>query len=154
MQHRTLPPPFFSSPSSTGTGSYPAARSFAASPVASLFAAFLDADIALAYLGKGGILIPAIALTLLVGILSGLYPAFFLSRFQPAQVLKANRSAAETPGSGRVRAVLVVSQFAVSSVNSASGVSIAYVIGIRSTSGQNERMPTFSSSDIFRTRNR
>lgn len=78
------------------------------------FAAFLDADITLSYVGKGGILLPAIGLTLLVGILSGLYPAFFLSRFQPAQVLKANRSAAETPGSGRLRAALVVLQFAVS----------------------------------------
>jgi putative ABC transport system permease protein len=51
---------------------------------------------------------------LLVGVVSGLYPAFFLSRFQPAQVLKANRSAAETPGSGRLRTALVVLQFAVS----------------------------------------
>ena len=65
-------------------------------------------------MGKGGILLPAIGLTLLVGVVSGLYPAFFLSRFQPAQVLKANRSAAETPGSGRLRAALVVAQFAVS----------------------------------------
>jgi putative ABC transport system permease protein len=78
------------------------------------FAAFLDADLALAYLGRDGVLLPAIALTLLVGIISGLYPAFFLSRFQPAQVLKANRSAAETPGSGRLRAALVIAQFAVS----------------------------------------
>ena len=78
------------------------------------FAAFLDADLDLAYFGRGGILVPAIALTLLVGIVSGLYPAFFLSRFQPAQVLKANRSAAETPGSGRLRTALVIGQFAVS----------------------------------------
>ncbi|HEY6048388.1 MAG TPA: ABC transporter permease, partial [Sphingomicrobium sp.] len=78
------------------------------------FAAFLDSDITLAYFGQDGILLPAIGLTLLVGILSGLYPAFFLSRFQPAEVLKANRSAAETPGSGRIRAALVVLQFAVS----------------------------------------
>jgi putative ABC transport system permease protein len=78
------------------------------------FAAFLDGDIALAYFGRDGILLPAFGLTLLVGLLSGLYPAFFLSRFQPAQVLKANRSASETPGSGRVRTVLVVFQFAVS----------------------------------------
>lgn len=78
------------------------------------FAAFLDADLSLDYFGSNGILFPAIGLTLLVGIISGLYPAFFLSRFQPAQVLKANRSAAETPGSGRIRTVLVVSQFAVS----------------------------------------
>src|SRR4029079_2702741 len=78
------------------------------------FAAFLDADLTLSYFGKDGILLPAIGLTLVVGIVSGLYPAFLLSRFQPAQVLKANRSAAETPGSGRLRAVLVVAQFAVS----------------------------------------
>jgi putative ABC transport system permease protein len=78
------------------------------------FAAFLDADLVLNYVGHDGILLPAIALTLMVGIVSGTYPAFFLSRFQPAQVLKANRSAAETPGSGRLRAALVVGQFAVS----------------------------------------
>ena len=78
------------------------------------FAAFLDSDIALSYFGANGILLPAIGLTLLVGIASGIYPAFFLSRFKPAQVLKANRSAAETPGSGWVRTVLVVFQFAVS----------------------------------------
>ena len=78
------------------------------------FAAFLDADLALSYFGHNGILLPAIGLTLVVGVVSGLYPAFFLSRFQPAQVLKANRSAAETPGSGRLRAALVVAQFAVS----------------------------------------
>ena len=78
------------------------------------FAAFLDADLSLSYLGWNGILLPAIALTVIVGIVSGLYPAFFLSRFQPAQVLKANRSAAETPGSGRLRTALVIAQFAVS----------------------------------------
>jgi putative ABC transport system permease protein len=78
------------------------------------FAAFLDADLALSYISRDGILVPAIGLTLLVGIISGLYPAFFLSRFQPAQVLKANRSAAETPGSGRLRTALVIMQFAVS----------------------------------------
>jgi putative ABC transport system permease protein len=78
------------------------------------FAAFLDSGITLEYFGRGGILLPAVAITLLVGIVSGIYPAFFLSRFQPAQVLKANRSAAETPGSGRLRAALVILQFAVS----------------------------------------
>jgi putative ABC transport system permease protein len=78
------------------------------------FAAFLDSDLSLSYFGKEGILLPAVLLTFLVGMTSGLYPAFFLSRFQPAQVLKANRSAAETPGSGRLRTALVVLQFAVS----------------------------------------
>lgn len=78
------------------------------------FAAFLEADLTLNYVGQGGILLPVILLVLVVGVLGGLYPAFFLSRFQPAAVLKANRSAAETPGSGRLRSALVVGQFAVS----------------------------------------
>ncbi|MEA3000387.1 MAG: putative transport system permease protein [Sphingomonadales bacterium] len=78
------------------------------------FAAFLDADLKLTYFGSGGIALPVLLLVLIVGVLGGLYPAFFLSRFQPAQVLKANQSSAETPGSGRLRSVLVVGQFAVS----------------------------------------
>ena len=78
------------------------------------FAAFLDADLAVHYFGSDGIAIAVVLLVPLVGLLGGLYPAFFLSRFQPAAVLKANKSAAETPGSGRLRSVLVVAQFAVS----------------------------------------
>ena len=78
------------------------------------FAAFLDADLTLNYVGADGVMLPAIGIALLVGILSGLYPAFFISRFKPAEVLKANRSAAETPGSGRLRTALVIAQFAVS----------------------------------------
>lgn len=78
------------------------------------FAAFLDADLTFDYFGSGGMLLPAIALVIIVGLLGGLYPAFFLSRFQPASVLKANKSSAETPGSGRLRSVLVVGQFAIS----------------------------------------
>ncbi|MCW3837702.1 ABC transporter permease [Sphingomonas canadensis] len=77
-------------------------------------AAFLDADIPVRYLGEGGILLPVLGLMLAVGVLSGLYPAFFLSRFQPAAVLKANKSAAEAAGTGLLRSVLVVGQFAVS----------------------------------------
>jgi putative ABC transport system permease protein len=78
------------------------------------FSAFLDADIRLTYFGGDGIALPVLLLVVVVGVLGGLYPAFFLSRFQPAQVLKANKSAAETPGSGRLRSILVVGQFAVS----------------------------------------
>jgi putative ABC transport system permease protein len=78
------------------------------------FAAFLEADLDVSYLGSEGIALPVLLLVLLVGILGGLYPAFFLSRFQPASVLKANQSSAETAGTGRLRGVLVVAQFAVS----------------------------------------
>jgi putative ABC transport system permease protein len=75
---------------------------------------FLDASLAMHYLGWNGMLLPIVGLTLLVGAAGGLYPAFYLSRFQPAQVLKANKSSAEASGTGRLRSVLVVAQFAVS----------------------------------------
>jgi putative ABC transport system permease protein len=78
------------------------------------FSAFLDANIRVSYFGADGILLPVVGLVLVVGVLGGLYPAFFLSRFQPASVLKANKSSAETPGTGRLRQALVVAQFAVS----------------------------------------
>jgi putative ABC transport system permease protein len=76
--------------------------------------AFLDADLELHYLGEGGVILPVLFLVLVVGAAGGVYPAFYLSRFQPAQVLKANKSAAEAEGSGRLRNILVVAQFAVS----------------------------------------
>ncbi|HEY0044783.1 MAG TPA: ABC transporter permease [Allosphingosinicella sp.] len=79
-----------------------------------LFNAFLDADMRMAYLGSGGVLLPILILLLLVGAAGGLYPAFYLSRFQPAKVLKANKSAADAQGSGSLRNILVVAQFAVS----------------------------------------
>jgi putative ABC transport system permease protein len=78
------------------------------------FNAFLGADIRLAYVGADGVLLPAIALVLIVGVLAGVYPAFYLARFEPAKILKANKSAADAQGSGRLRGALVVGQFAVS----------------------------------------
>ncbi|HEX8388629.1 MAG TPA: ABC transporter permease [Sphingomonas sp.] len=78
------------------------------------FNAFLDADIGLNYLGEGGVLLPLLALVLVVGLASGVYPAFYLARFEPAKILKANKSASDAQGSGRLRNVLVVGQFAVS----------------------------------------
>ena len=75
---------------------------------------FLDADLRMAYLGADGMLLPILLLTLLVGAAGGIYPAIYLSRFQPAQVLKANKSTAEAAGSGVLRSALVIGQFAVS----------------------------------------
>jgi putative ABC transport system permease protein len=75
---------------------------------------FLDADLAMQYFGWNGMLLPIVALTLIVGAAGGVYPAFYLSRFQPAVVLKANKSSAEASGSGWLRNALVIAQFAVS----------------------------------------
>ena len=79
-----------------------------------MFNRFLDADMAMRYWGSEGVLLPVFLLVLIVGGAGGLYPAFYLSRFQPATVLKANKSSAEAQGSGRLRNILVVAQFAVS----------------------------------------
>lgn len=75
---------------------------------------FLDAAMEIHYFGSHGVLLPVIALAIVVGLAGGVYPALYLSRFQPAKVLKANKSAADAEGSGRLRNLLVVSQFAVS----------------------------------------
>ena len=60
-------------------------------------------------------LVPLIALaTLLIGVLAGVYPAFYLSRFKPAQVLKGGLSRGSK--SSRMRSLLVIFQFATSIV--------------------------------------
>jgi putative ABC transport system permease protein len=76
--------------------------------------AFLDADLRMTYFGWSGMLLPILFLTIIVGAAGGIYPAFYLSRFQPAQVLKANKSSAEASGSGGLRNALVIAQFSVS----------------------------------------
>lgn len=53
-----------------------------------------------------------IAATFVLGLFSGSYPAFFMSRFKPVKTLKGNGQA--TASGGGVRNVLVVFQFAIS----------------------------------------
>jgi putative ABC transport system permease protein len=76
--------------------------------------AFLDSDFEANWFGTEGLLLPIVLLWVVVALAGGLYPAFYLSRYRPAEVLKANKSTAEPLGTGRMRQVLVVAQFAVS----------------------------------------
>ncbi len=78
------------------------------------FNRFLETAITMHYWGSDNVWLPALILVLLVGAAGGLYPAFYLSRFQPAKILKANKSSADGAGSGRLRSFLVVAQFAIS----------------------------------------
>lgn len=63
--------------------------------------------------GADGVLPALLGVAVIAGFGAGAYPAFYLSRFLPAKTLKANKSAA-TEGSGRMRATLVIIQFAIS----------------------------------------
>jgi putative ABC transport system permease protein len=76
------------------------------------FNRLLGLELGLVYFRGTSILLPALGLTLLVGTVSGLYPAVYLSGFQPGRVLRATALIGAS-GSGRLRQGLVVGQFAV-----------------------------------------
>ncbi|MFC4349330.1 ABC transporter permease [Kordiimonas lipolytica] len=59
------------------------------------------------------LLVSLAGVAVIVGLLSGSYPAAFLSRFLPARILKANKSS-DVGGASTFRSALVVFQFAIS----------------------------------------
>jgi len=76
------------------------------------FDQFLQRPITFNYLSDWPVLAAAATIALVSGLLGGAYPAFVLSGFRPAAILRANQ--ARQGGSGVLRTVLVVLQFAVS----------------------------------------
>ncbi|HEX8217447.1 MAG TPA: ABC transporter permease [Allosphingosinicella sp.] len=111
-------------------------------------AGFLDADLSIRYFGVGGVLLPVIALIVLVGAVGGLYPALYLSRFRPAEVLKANQSSAEPGSSGRLRNLLVIAQFAAS-----IGLIICTSVVYAQTLFAREADPGFQRSGLIQVSN-
>lgn len=77
-----------------------------------VFNTFTDKGIVFSDLLAGHNILFIIALTIVIGFVSGIYPAFYLSSFDPLQVLKNNLTNGE--GSGIARKILVVMQFTIS----------------------------------------
>ncbi|MFC2089721.1 ABC transporter permease [Bacteroidota bacterium] len=69
-------------------------------------------DVTLSTLFNWKYLAGLLSITLITGIMAGLYPAFYLSSFQPARAIKEQNDARK--GSGMLRKGLVVFQFALS----------------------------------------
>ena len=73
--------------------------------------AFLQRTLAFDYLGDAGLAAALTGSALLIVVLAGVYPSLALSSFRPAAVLGGGGG--QSPGSARVRQVLVVAQFAI-----------------------------------------
>jgi putative ABC transport system permease protein len=76
------------------------------------FNGFLKKDLRVDLFGDPTLLATMLGLIVVVGVIGGLYPAVYLSRFRPAAILKANQASAH--GSSLLRTCLVVFQFAIS----------------------------------------
>jgi putative ABC transport system permease protein len=75
------------------------------------FSAFVQRGLSLDFVHDPTLALSLVAATLVIGLLGGLYPAFVLSGFKPAAVLKGGLI--QTAGSQTARQALVVVQFAI-----------------------------------------
>ncbi|NOT73919.1 MAG: FtsX-like permease family protein [Cyclobacteriaceae bacterium] len=73
---------------------------------------FTDKELSLNLIQNWKIYAGLIAFTTFVGVLAGIYPAFVISSYNPALVLKGQSGS--TKGRGEIRKVLVVAQFVIS----------------------------------------
>ncbi len=79
------------------------------------FREFTDLNLAFDVLENIGLIAIVFSGALIVGILAGSYPAFYLSAFRPLEVMRGSKGSA--PGkSGLLRKILVVAQFSISVV--------------------------------------
>lgn len=78
-----------------------------------LFSDFIPQGVTFDMISDPSVLIIPAGLLIIVGLLSGFYPAVVLSRFRPAVVLKNNAFAGSPTRNAGLRKILTVSQFAV-----------------------------------------
>ena len=73
---------------------------------------FTRKSLVLDFISNWQILLGLVAFAIIVGILAGIYPAFVISSFKPALVLKGQQGSVK--GKGGIRKTLVIAQFAIS----------------------------------------
>jgi len=79
-----------------------------------VFNMMVNKDLVLNIVQTPDIFLFIISIALILGILSGSYPAFYLSAFRPVAILKGRRKA--RGGNKRLRQILVICQFTVSAI--------------------------------------
>jgi len=90
------------------------------------FNSFLDTSIALSSILFTWVLPAVLTITVLVGFIAGIYPAYILSALKPVLIIKGNHSHS-TSSKGIVRNVLVLFQY---------GISIIFIMGTLIIQGQ------------------
>ena len=78
------------------------------------FNGFTEKSFSISSIMQPGVLLFLLGLTLLTGILSGLYPAYYLSSFNPVAIMKGGSDGLKEKG--LLRRVLVISQFVISAI--------------------------------------
>jgi len=85
---------------------------FIARMVLQYFNAAINRELTLNIFGNSQFLLVLVGMIVLTGLFSGIYPAFYISSFPPANILKGTHS--HLPRLSRFRNVLVVTQFCIS----------------------------------------
>jgi putative ABC transport system permease protein len=98
-------------------------------------------DISLPLMNNGGLIALIFLAAVFIGILSGIYPAVFLSSFQPVKVLKGSVETGKNKGS--LRNILVVCQF-----TSAIILMITTVLVIKQLNFMQHKDPGFSRDQV------
>jgi putative ABC transport system permease protein len=76
-----------------------------------VFNSLVKKELTVGYISNFSFVITMVSVTFLVGVVSGIYPALFLSSFQPVRVLKAMFRTG--PSRSALRSVLVLTQFSI-----------------------------------------
>ena len=109
-----------------------------------MFNALVNKDLALTMSETPEILLFSVLLAFVLGIASGCYPAFYLSSFQPAKILKSATNKGKT--GGLLRKTLVISQFTVSAIMISGTIIVAAQLNY-----MNNKDLGFNKNDILVT---